>query len=289
MKGIQNLIRNNKINMELLLSTDQKPNPQIRNEEPFWDDAYISEQMLSAHLNPDLDAASYKHKTIDQIVDWLVKYHNLKEGARILDLGCGPGLYCTRFAKYGLNVVGMDYSKNSIRYAKKYAQENGLDIHYIYQDYLTMDYDCEFDAVFLIYCDFGALTDEGRDRLLQKIYKALKPGGVFVFDVFTSNNWQQQTKRNWYASEVGFWRPTPHLVLEQTFYYQDEAVYLKQYIVIDESGKVSTYHIRDHYYSKQSIQELMSKHGFQVQDCWSDLTGEDYQDNTKCLGVSTRK
>lgn len=289
MKGFQNLITNNKINMEVLLSTDKKPDPQIPNEEPFWDDPYISQQMLSAHLNSDLDAASYKHDTIDRIVEWQVKYHNLKEGTRILDLGCGPGLYCARFARYGLNVMGMDYSRNSIRYAKNYARENGLDIRYSCQDYLTMDYECEFDAIFLIYCDFGALTDDGRDRLLQKIYKALKPGGVFIFDVFTNYNWEQQSMRNWYASDAGFWRPTPHLVLEQSFHYPEEAVYLHQYIVVDESGKATTYHIRDHYYSKQSIQELMYKHGFQVQACWSDLTGADYKDKTKCLGVSVRK
>lgn len=289
MKQIQNLIINDKINMELILNADKKPDPQTPNEELFWDDPYISQQMLSAHLNPDLDAASYKHETISQITEWLVKHNNWKEGTRILDLGCGPGLYCTRFAKHGLDVVGMDYSKNSIRYAKKFAEENELNIRYIYQDYLTMDFDCEFDAVFLIYCDFGALTNDGRDRLLQKIYKALKPGGIFIFDVFTNRNWEQPKERNWYASEVGFWRPTKHLVLEQSFHYPEEAVYLSQYIVIEEYGKVATYNITDHYYSKDDILKLMMRHGYQVQDIWSDLTGKPYEEDTKGLGVCAKK
>ncbi len=289
MKQIQNLIINNKISMELLLNTDKKPDPQTPNEELFWDDPYISQQMLSAHLNPDLDAASYKHETIRQITEWLVKHNNWKEGTRILDLGCGPGLYCTRFAKHGLDVVGMDYSENSIRYAKKFAEENELNIRYIYQDYLTMDFDCEFDAVFMIYCDFGALTNDGRDRLLQKIYRALKPGGIFIFDVFTSRNWEHPKERNWYASETGFWRPTKHLVLEQGFHYPEEAVYLSQYIVIEDNGRVATYNIADHYYSKDDILKLMMRHGYQVQDIWSDLTGKPYEEDTKGLGVCAKK
>lgn len=284
-----NLILNENMNMELLLNSVKKPDLYATKEEPFWDQPYISQQMLNAHLNPALDAASYNHKTIDEIVEWLVKYLNLKESAKILDLGCGPGLYCTRFSQHGLDVVGMDYSKNSISYAKKNADTNCLNIQYIYQDYLTMDYSCEFDAIFLIYCDFGALSDDRRDLLLQKIHKALKPDGIFAFDVFTRLNWEQQSMRNWYVSETGFWRPDPHLVLEQTFHYEAEKIFLHQHIIIDSKGEVTTYNLRDHYYSKQNIQQLLKKYGYEVQDTWSDLTGKPYEENTKCLGVVAKK
>lgn len=285
----KNLILDNRINMKLLSGFEKKPDLYGEREEPFWDDPHISQQMLEAHLNSEQDAASYKHKTIDGIVEWLVKYLNLKEKAKVLDLGCGPGLYCTRFSRHGLDVVGMDYSKNSINYARKHAESNCLSIQYICQDYLTMDYSCEFDCIFLIYCDFGALSDCSRSLLLQKIHKALKPGGMFIFDVFTRFNWDRQPVRNWYVSESGFWRPFPHFVLEQAFHYEKENVFLKQYIIIDNSGKVSIYNLSDHYYSKQSILQLMEEHGFCIQDIWSNLTGRAYAENTKCLGVTAKK
>lgn len=289
MKQNNELIINGNINMELLLNYEKKPELYTAKEEPFWDDPHISEQMLKAHLNPDWDAASYKHSTIDRIAEWLVKYLNLKESAKILDLGCGPGLYSTRFLQYGFEVVGMDFSKNSIDYARSYAKANGLDIQYIYQDYLTMDYACEFDAVFLIYCDFGALSDSARNLLLQKIHKALKPEGIFVFDVFTENNWNQLPMRNWYTSEAGFWRPYPHFVLEQTFHYEAENVFLRQNTIIDSHGKISVYNLSDHYYSKKNILKLMKEHGYRVQDVWSDLTGKAYEEHSKCLGIAARK
>ncbi len=288
-QGNASFIRNNGLNMELLVNAERRPDLNITNQEPFWDDPHISEQMLKAHLDPEWDAASYKHNTIEQIVEWQVKYLNLNKGKRILDLGCGPGLYTTRFSQYGLEVVGMDYSRNSINYAKHYAETNGLNIRYLYQDYLTMDYNCEFDVIFLIYCDFGALTDCNRDLLLQEIHKALKPKGIFIFDVFTSFNWEQNTNRNWYVSETGFWRPNPHLVLEQIFHYEVENIYLHQHIVMDDTGRVSTYNLRDHYYSRESISQLMQRHGFRIKDIWSDLAGRAYVDNTKCMGIAAQK
>lgn len=63
-----------------------------------------------------------------------------------------------------------------------------MDIQHIYQTYLTMEYTNAFDAIFLIYCDFGALSDTNRGLLLQRIHKALKLDEVFVFDVFTGFN-----------------------------------------------------------------------------------------------------
>jgi SAM-dependent methyltransferase len=289
MKKNKNLIINNKINMELLLNTVKKPDLYATNDEPFWDDPHISQQMLMAHLNPTWDAASYNHKKIDEIVEWLVQSLPLKQGAKILDIGCGPGLYCSRFSQYGLDVVGMDFSRNSIHYAKEYANSNHLSIEYIYQDYLTMDYSCEFDAIFLIYCDFGALSDCKRDLLLKKIYKALKPGGVFVFDVFTCFFWDKPLLREWYMSESGFWRESPHFVLEQFFHYEAEQVYLHQHNILDRNGEVSTYNLYDHYYSKQDIIQLMENHGYHIQDIWSDLTGRAYEEKAKCLGVAARK
>ena len=285
----QNIIKDNEVNLKLLLDAAKKPDLFSTGEELFWDDPHISQQMLEAHLNPTCDGASYNHKTIDQTVKWLFEYLKLQEGSKILDLGCGPGLYCTRFFQRGLNVIGMDYSKNSISYAVKYATENNMDIQYIYQNYLTMDYSNEFDAIFFISCDFGALSNTNRDLLLQKIHKALKPNGVLVFDVFTKFNREQQSSSNWYVCETGFWKPYPHLVLEQTFHYEDENVFLDQHTVIDNSGNITTYKLWDHYYSIETISQVMEENGYLVQDIWSDLTGKHYEDKSKKLGIVVKK
>lgn len=216
-------------------------------------------------------------------------YLGLKEGSRILDLGCGPGLYCTRLYKRGMKVTGMDYSKNSICYADNYAKENGMDIEYIYQNYLDMDYENEFDAILIIFCDFGALTDSERDTLLMKVQKALKPDGTFIFDVFTKHFFDQPEWRNWYVSGAGFFRPCAHLVLEQDFRYDEADVIMRQHTVIEESGRISIYRIWDHYYSRESIVKLLQEKGYNVQDIFSDLTGKPFEEKTKSMGIAAKR
>ena len=73
----------------------------------------------------------------------------LQPGMCILDLGCGPGLYCRRWAQAGLTVTGIDYSRRSIEYAIADAQARNLPVTYRYQNYLEMAYEPVFDAVSL--------------------------------------------------------------------------------------------------------------------------------------------
>ncbi len=91
-----------------------------RSSEPFWDHEHISKGMLEAHLNPDFEAASRKHSDIERSVQWLSTVI-VKDG-KILDLGCGPGLYTKPLSEMGYDVTGIDYSKRSIAYAKSQIQ-----------------------------------------------------------------------------------------------------------------------------------------------------------------------
>ncbi len=150
-----------------------KPKLFAKSTSPFWDDPHISEQMLTAHLDPKQDAASRKHATIDKSVDWITKKSGLGNQDRVLDLGCGPGLYCVRFVQKGSKVTGIDYSKRSVQYATGYAQQNRLDVDYIHGNYLTISYPQDFDLIVLIYCDFGVLSDQDRDLILRKIHRSL--------------------------------------------------------------------------------------------------------------------
>jgi 2-polyprenyl-3-methyl-5-hydroxy-6-metoxy-1,4-benzoquinol methylase len=151
----------------------RRPSLFAPHDVPFWDDPYISQQMLVAHLDPTTDAASRRPDTIDRTVEWLVSALPLAPGQKVLDLGCGPGLYCTRLSQRGLAVTGMDISANSIAYARRQADENQLPVEYVCRDYLSLDAVDEFDAVLLIYYDFGVLSNEHRDDLLRRIRRAL--------------------------------------------------------------------------------------------------------------------
>jgi len=83
-----------------LLKYSKQPEVFAMGTSNFWDDPYISKNMLAAHLNPDWDAASRRPRTIDKTVAW-INDNFLHGQSTVLDLGCGPGLYAERLAKLG--------------------------------------------------------------------------------------------------------------------------------------------------------------------------------------------
>lgn len=273
-----------------LIPLQHKPAPFTPGEPLFWDDPHISSQMLAVHLDPNIEAASRKAETIDRSVRWLIETLELQPGASLLDLGCGPGLYASRFAQAGFHVTGVDYSRRSIEYATKYASEHALHITYRYQNYLELPDENRYDAVFLIYGDFCPLSPEQRARLLKNIHRALKPGGKFALDVSTREHRKKHgTKNGWYAAENGFWKPGPHLVLEEGFDYPEQALWLDQYTVIEADGKLSVYRNWFQDYTPETITEELSQGGFTVESFWGDLTGVPYSPTSEWIGLVTHR
>jgi SAM-dependent methyltransferase len=271
-----------------LIELQQKPKPFASGEPLFWNDPHISKQMLEAHLDPNTEAASRKPETIDRSVKWMIEALGLQVGASLLDLGCGPGLYASRFARAGFHVTGVDYSRNSIEYASRYAKENGLNVEYRYQNYLELDDENLYEAAFLIYGDFCPLKPEQRSTLLKNIRRALKPDGYFVLDVTTREARKKHGNKNgWYATESGFWKPGPHLVLEEGFDYPEQSIWLDQYTVIEADGKVSVYRNWFQDYTPETITEELSQGGFHVESLWGDLTGEPYLPTSEWIGLIT--
>ena len=274
------------MDFEKFLPYLQKPAPFTPGEPLFWDDPHISAGMLDAHLNPNNDVASRRPETVKATADWLVRQLNFQPGASILDLGCGPGLYAAELALRGLKVTGVDYSKRSIAYAEKFAAENGLEIEYRYQNYLDLADDNGFDAALLIYGDYCPLSPEQRSRLLANIHRALKPGGFFVLDVSTRRHREKYGNRHdWYAVESGFWKPGPHLVLEEGFDYPDESIYLDQYIVIEEGGKTTVYRNWFQDYTLETITREFAEGNFTIRSAWNDLTGTALTEDTEWIGL----
>ncbi len=258
-----------------------KPVLWQRSTEPFWDDEHISKGMLEAHLNPDWDAASRKHSYIDSSVKWLSGF--IPVNGKILDLGCGPGLYTKRFSDMGYDVTGIDYSKRSIAYAK--SQDTKTE--YLYKNYLEIDFTDMFNAVTLIYCDYAALTPDERQTLVQKVYKALKPGGLFILDVFSEKHFinNKANRTSWtLCKNGGFWSAEPHICLEATYLYENNTVAIDQYVVVKNDG-IKEYLIWDTAYTVPKLTDEVSSLGFGVKSVFDDVCGNPYtgEADTMCF------
>ena len=58
---------------EGLISILEVPSLYQKTSVPFWNDNYISQQMLKAHLDPNFDGASRKLDFINKSVNWINK------------------------------------------------------------------------------------------------------------------------------------------------------------------------------------------------------------------------
>lgn len=268
----------NKISNYLVKPSLYAPSTSI-----FWDDEHISKGLLEAHLNPDWDAATRKYDFVDKSVKWITSIASPIQYKKLLDLGCGPGIYAERFQNAGYLVTGIDFSKRSIEYAKEQTIKNNSGIKYHYQNYLTLDYIEQFDIITLIYCDYAPLSISDRLILLKKVYQALKPNGKFIFDVFTPRMRKPESKNWYYVENTSFWSDKAHLCLESIYQYDDDdKTELSQTIVITEDS-VNCYNIWDHYFTKESLIAEIQPIGFTTCEFYGDVAGKEYSDTGETI------
>lgn len=279
------------IDFELLYEYTKKPELYTKSTALFWDDEHISKGMLEAHLDPVFEGASRKHTFIDASFNWIFDFCELGKETKVLDLGCGPGLYAEKFASRGCKVTGIDYSRRSVSYAREQSLKRGLNIEYIYQNYLEIDYESSYDLALIIYCDMGVFSDAERDIFMNKVYKALKPGGLFIFDIFTPMRYKEVAKESheWEVEEAGFWRPDKHICLSSHFIYPEHNTHMNQVIVIDKTGQVEAYRLWDHVYTRDTIEKVLLKHGFKNIQFFSDAAGKAYSSESETLCVVAEK
>jgi len=165
-----------------------------------------------------------------------------------------------------------------------------LNITYRYQNYLELEDENLYDAVFLIYGDFCPLSPEKRSTLLKNIHRALKPNGHFVLDVTTREHRKKHGNKNrWYAAETGFWKSSPHLVLEEGFDYPEQSIWLDQYTTIEADEKMTIYRNWFQDYTPEMIKEELAQGGFEVKSLWNDLMGTPITSDTEWIGVVTQR
>lgn len=267
----------------------RRPSLYEKSAAAFWDDEYISKQMLKAHLDPDFEGASRKLAFIEKSAAWIGKILPPAEFPSLLDIGCGPGIYAERFAKEGYRVTGVDFSRRSIDYARNSAENQNLDITYIFQDYLSMDLGTAFDFATMIYCDYGALSTADRQCLMKNIYRHLKPGGIFLFDVFSMDVYENfEEKQTWeICRSDGFWRQDAHLVLNGLHRYKD-AVTLEQICIISEEA-MTPYYLWTTYFTAKSLSEEAVSAGFQVKDIFGDVAGSPWTEDSRTIAILLQK
>jgi SAM-dependent methyltransferase len=103
-------------------------------------------------------------------------------GGRLLLLGVGGGREAIPLARMGFEVTGVDFVPEMVAKAAENAVRHGVKIEGIVQEISKIDVPAgAFDVVWLSAATYSCVpTRSRRMEMLQRIGKALKPGGYFI-------------------------------------------------------------------------------------------------------------
>jgi ubiquinone/menaquinone biosynthesis C-methylase UbiE len=104
----------------------------------------------------------------------------------ILDVACGEGTFAVAMAEKGFTVTGLDISPNMLKSARDRAGNANVNVEFVLGDMRLLDFETEFDLVTCWFDSLNYLLDLDRLRSAFKgVYRALRPGGLFIFDMNT--------------------------------------------------------------------------------------------------------
>jgi SAM-dependent methyltransferase len=264
------------MNLLNLIQRTAKPKPWSEGDNIPWNDPGFSQRMLDEHLTQEHDAASRRFEKIDQHVDWI--HNQILEGkpGKILDLGCGPGLYISRLARLGYICVGIDYSPASIAFAQETAREEDLSCTYIQADLRQADYEVGFDAVMLIFGEFNVFEPRDASLILKKAYQALEPDGWLILEPHTNEAIEKIGKQSpsWYSSPQGLFSERPHLVLQENFWDEETKTATIRYFVLD-ANRTDVVRFAQSFqaYQQSDYQNILADCGFAEINFYPALTG----------------
>ncbi len=136
------------------------------------------------NLQSDLYTEFDKDPTpITAFVAWLADTYRLPRSLHVLDMGCGPGRMLAEYHKLGWHTVGMEPDSDFYQSARDQIKE--LSEVQVYRGgFSDITFENAFDLITAVNNPFSYLLDiPARLDAIERVQKALKPGGVFFLEL----------------------------------------------------------------------------------------------------------
>jgi SAM-dependent methyltransferase len=228
---------------------------------------------------------------IDQQVAWIHTQVLPDRPARVLDLGCGPGLYTLRLAALGNECAGIDFSPASIDYAREQAARANAACTYMLDDIRRAGYGTGYDLVMFIFGEFNVFRRTDAMTILDKAYQALDPGGSLVLEPHTYQAVRELGGRtSWYSSESDLFSDRPHLQLYESIWDESRQATTERYYILDAlTGGIESHAASLQAYTKDEYRAALLGAGFGSIEFYPSLTGEPSESQKAFLAIVAKK
>ena len=251
------------MNMINIVKRKNPPAPWESGEKIPWNDPAFSERMLKNHLSQDHDWASRRESVIERHTGWIAQ--RLPDRARVLDLGCGPGLYTHRLAAMGYECVGVDFSPASIAYAGERAIADGYAIDYVLADIREYIPQGLFDVILMTFGEFNVFRENEASALACRAESVLKQDGFLLVEAHTFDEVFRQgnVPASWQAEEEGVFSDSPHCCLQENFWDETSSTATTRYFVVDaRTSDVTEYGASMKAYTDEQYVHMFERAGF---------------------------
>ncbi|MER6056211.1 class I SAM-dependent methyltransferase [Streptomyces albidoflavus] len=205
------------------------------------------------------------------------------EGARVLDMCCGPGVFAEPLARRGYDVTGVDLSPAMIDRARARAAETGTEVTYHREDARTYTPEKSFDVALNLFTSFGYFEDPADNaQVLRTLHGSLVPGGALVLDLA--------------GKELLARKVTPPKVVRkgedlmvQTDSVLDDWARLRSDWVLVRGDQVTRATLVWFVYSAVELREMATEAGFTDVEIFGGFDGRPYDENAERLILRARR
>jgi SAM-dependent methyltransferase len=208
-------------------------------------------------------------------LDALLERHPAAQD-RLLELACGTGTVALAMARKGWAVTGIDASPHMLALARQKLEEahrqgDELDITFLQQDMRRLQLPQPVSLATCLYDSLNyMLTSDDLQQVFRRVFAALQPGGLFIFDMNTP--WALAT----------FWDDSTYIadtldctvILESTFdaHRQRTTVKVTSFLREGELYAKSVEHHTEQGYPREHIATLLTDVGFQIEGMYHCFT-----------------